>query len=240
MVVVSFEHNFIFIKTKKTAGTSMEIALSPYAGKDGVITPLARADEETRLGLFPDALPRNYSDAPDEEQEYRDAIGDPDADTRLARRAVKPHYKFYNHIPARLLRERLPEDFWQRAFKFTIERHPYEKVVSQAYFKLGKKGRRNFDRVLDDVVEEGAYSNYRLYTIGGAVVTDFIVRYEDMDADIRRVEEHCGIAIAVHMPSAKGSFRTDRRPAREILNDRQKGIVREACAEEFELFGYEP
>ncbi len=38
-VIVSHEHGFIFMKTRKTAGTSVEIALSRICGPDDVITP---------------------------------------------------------------------------------------------------------------------------------------------------------------------------------------------------------
>jgi hypothetical protein len=34
--------------------------------------------------------------------------------------------------------------------------------------------------------------------------------------------------------------RADKRPAREILSDEQKDIIRMVCREEFELLGYEP
>jgi hypothetical protein len=38
-MIISHKHKFIFFKTKKTAGTSIEIALSKYRGPDDVITP---------------------------------------------------------------------------------------------------------------------------------------------------------------------------------------------------------
>jgi hypothetical protein len=49
-MIISHEHKFIFLKTKKTAGTSIELAVSQLCGPDDVITPLAMADEVLRLG----------------------------------------------------------------------------------------------------------------------------------------------------------------------------------------------
>ena len=49
-MIVSHEHRFIFLKTKKTAGTSLELALSQLCGPDDVITPLAPTDEALRAG----------------------------------------------------------------------------------------------------------------------------------------------------------------------------------------------
>jgi hypothetical protein len=239
MVVASFERNFIFLKSRKTGGTSMEIALSPYAGKDGIITPLAAKDEAIRFALSPDALPRNYADDPAQEEAYRAEIRRSSAGVRGARKQVKPHYKFYNHIPARLLRERLPAEFWAGAVKFTIERHPYEKAVSFAYSKLGKKGRTDIGAVLDEVVEHGGYANFDIYTIDGELAVDFVIRYEDVERGIRKIERRCDIDIRSHMPQAKANSRTDHRPAAEILSESQKEAVRARCEREFELFGYE-
>ena len=47
-MIVSHEHKFIFLKTKKTAGTSIELALSQLCGPDDVITPLTEIDEALR------------------------------------------------------------------------------------------------------------------------------------------------------------------------------------------------
>ena len=49
-MIVSHEHRFIFLKTKKTAGTSLELALSQLCGPDDVITPVAETDEALRAG----------------------------------------------------------------------------------------------------------------------------------------------------------------------------------------------
>ena len=40
MAVISFRHNFIFIKTTKTAGTSIEVDLSDISGERAIVTPI--------------------------------------------------------------------------------------------------------------------------------------------------------------------------------------------------------
>lgn len=39
-MIISHEHRFIFIKTIKTAGTSIEVYLSPHCGPDDILTPI--------------------------------------------------------------------------------------------------------------------------------------------------------------------------------------------------------
>ena len=50
-MIISHRYQFIFIKTSKTAGTSLEIALSQFCGNADIITPLAAPDEALRKKL---------------------------------------------------------------------------------------------------------------------------------------------------------------------------------------------
>jgi hypothetical protein len=55
-MIISHEHKFIFLKTKKTAGTAIEAALSELCGPSCVITPYREESEEDRKGR----PPQNY------------------------------------------------------------------------------------------------------------------------------------------------------------------------------------
>lgn len=54
MAIVSFQNKFVFIKTRKTAGTSMEMYLSKWCHDDDVVTPIHPENPLHR--------PRNYED----------------------------------------------------------------------------------------------------------------------------------------------------------------------------------
>lgn len=60
-MIVSHRHRFIFLKTRKTAGTSIEVALSQLAGEDAIVTPVHPAE--------PGHTPRNYESVADAEGE---------------------------------------------------------------------------------------------------------------------------------------------------------------------------
>lgn len=50
-MIILHSHKLIFIKTRKTAGTSFEIALSKWANDDDTITPISPLDEGLRLSM---------------------------------------------------------------------------------------------------------------------------------------------------------------------------------------------
>ena len=58
-MILNHKYNFIFIKSFKTAGTSLEIALSKFCDNKDVVTPIVKEDEKLRseLNFTP---PQNY------------------------------------------------------------------------------------------------------------------------------------------------------------------------------------
>ena len=68
-VIASHQHRFIFLKTRKTAGTSVEIALSKVCGPDDIITEISPEDEKLRqaAGGRP---PQNFESPPLERKAY--------------------------------------------------------------------------------------------------------------------------------------------------------------------------
>jgi len=60
-VIVSHRYRFVFIKTYKTAGTSLELTLGSLCGADDVITPLDNHPLDDQVDLT-DHHPRNYGE----------------------------------------------------------------------------------------------------------------------------------------------------------------------------------
>ena len=79
------------------------------------------------------------------EQRYRDMI----EARKLKLLRAKRRGRFYNHMPAVDIRAALGQDVWNEYFKFSIERHPYEKVVSHIFFHARDRKDWDFDRELE-------------------------------------------------------------------------------------------
>ena len=155
--------------------------------------------------------------------------------------SIPKNSRLVTHIKVSDVRDMIRDDIWDRLYKFTSERHPYEKAVSYAYYKnRGPVGEyRNFDRFLDRIIRGGKYASFPYYSLDGRSVADDYVRLETLDEDIRRVGQRLGIPIPDELPRKRVTERDDKRPARDILTPEQRDTVFAYCQPEFELLGYE-
>lgn len=240
-MIASFAHQFIFLKTKKTAGTSVEVALASLCGDNDIITPIGLADEllRSRDGIV---AARNFIADTNVDNAYRRSVLDRDADRQRKVMEIVRRQGFYSHMTAAETAIKLPKVFWDSAFKFSIVRHPYEQAVSAAYFCLHLWGLppASLPDVLTKVCGEPWLDNSPIYSIGSRIVVDDMIRYENLEHDLRRICTKLSVSLPDELPRAKSTMRTDRRPAREILTGAQQEQVLQTCRRAFADFGYEP
>lgn len=238
-MIASYKYGFILIRTKKTASTAVELGLSTICGPDDVISPIGAGQEILRSQLG--ASPRNFNVDKTLEARLAEAV-------RTGKRPPVREITSLNratggctgHMSARAVKAWVTEDFWKSAYKFTSERHPYEKALSLAHFQYkGKVAKRvKFEDHLDQTVNEGynLYCSYKLYSIDGKSVMDGFLLHDTLSDDIAKLRERLGLPF-FELPRAR-SRRTDRRPAAEVLSDAQKKVIADHCSQEFDLFGW--
>ena len=226
-MIVSHKHKFIFIKTAKTAGTSIEIALSEFLGDDDVITVISEEDEAMRqeLGF------RGPQNTRIPMRRYTLA------DWKRALRSRKPlHY--FNHMPASRVRHYVGEEVWNSYFVFCFERNPYDKAISRYFWRTKREAVRPS---LADYLRNTRHtliSDWHLYTIDDEVAVDFVGRYERMEEDLEKVRQRIGLPSKLVLPRAKGAYRQDRRHYSDFLSADERALIESECAREFEEFGY--
>src|SRR5471032_1265859 len=71
-MILSFRHRFLFVRARKVAGTSVEIALSTLCGQDDIAPPMIAVDERVRQDMGGHC--GNYSDNPVFERAYLEAV----------------------------------------------------------------------------------------------------------------------------------------------------------------------
>ena len=213
-MIASYTHNFIFLKGRKVGGTSMEIVLSTWCGDRDICSRVPPGDERIRQALG--GRPRNF------------AHGD-------------GSIRFFNHMTAEAVRLELP-DLWPKAFKFTVERHPYEKVISRAWWQLGRRGGpvAEFSAEIEEAIERRTYVNYPIYAPGGELLVDEIWPYDAMWGRLGALAQRLEMPIPPVIPRTKSRYRKDRTPAREVLTASQRGQIYNDARPEFDLLGFEP
>ena len=183
----------LFLKPRKVAGTSFEIALSRSAGTADIVTPISLEDELIRTDQK-GQLPINWSRQPELEASYVSLVqqvhrikrADVNSDELKAKRAqikdllhIKGHLLYYNHIVPADIKLNFGVEGFNNALKVTITRHPYEQLISQAYWLHKGKQRLNLpiSQIIDELLEEPA-PNTQYYFEDGNKICDIYLKME--------------------------------------------------------------
>lgn len=223
-MLISHRHKFIYTKTIKTGGTSVESFFERFCMANNEWTMYRERDE------------------------YVSASG------IIGYRGANPpqNCMWWNHMPAALIRQRIGEEIWSSYFKFCVVRNPYDKAVSAFYFfhKSGKPA--NNDRLVrenDLDKERTEFENWLksagppidrdLYSIDGIFCLDDVVRYEALSIDIERICVRLGLPYnPAWLPSLKAGIRPKNAKVESLYTEHSKKIVEHAYAFELKYFNY--
>jgi hypothetical protein len=239
-MIISHARRFIFIKTLKTGGTSLEMALSKYCAPGDVLTPLVPTEEKQRRAIAGIGA-QNYH-VPLSEYRLKKRVK-----MRLLR---KREHKYGEHTPGWLVRRRVGEDIWNSYFKFTIVRDPFDRCVSR-YFYTKKYfeetgadeiwDRRSFDQFLRYHPEQ-INENWPMYTEKDQVILDQVARYENLEEDLGEVSRTIGLPQNLYEDmrriSAKSGYRPKGVQPRDLIDGVQRRLIAMLCREEIRTFGY--
>lgn len=218
-MIVSHEHRFIFIKTRKTAGSSIEQFLLPHLGPRDTIRSFIERNDRGRFNPLPE-LARH----PDR------------SNARLTLHQFANAEKYVAHMPAWRVRNRVGRRVWEDYTTFCFERDPWDKLVSFYHWRTKDEAEPlPFDQWVRTTPGLSGWDNY---TIDDRVAVDVVGRYEHLEQDLAAVLERIGLDIPVDLPRAKSGV----RPGRDTVSYTPDldAWVAEHFRREIELMGYEP
>lgn len=228
-MIISHRYRFIFIKTHKTAGSSMEMALASLCGPEDIVTPM---ESNARSGL-----PRNFHEPT--------LLGRSYARSRLLRKLVNRHSPllgrwFYEHMPATRVRELVGPEVWDGYYKFCFERHPWEKVVSYYNWKKFGQG-RPLPEFRDYVLHKTHRLplDGRLYFAGDTCLMDDVFDFRGFKETFTNICQKLAIPYDGNMPREKTNITQQPVDYRTYYDDETRAKVAECYAREIRLLGYE-
>jgi len=229
-VILSHLHNFIFIKTRKTGGTSVEIALSAVTGPADILAPM-RDDDEAKRVKAAGAPARNFAIT-------HHAKSKP---TKKAKKSAMPSVNLVGALGSHAEINHLIKygfaAMLSRYFVFTVERHPFDRIISLYYYRRsqGLKG-----SLKDFIRTQTLIPNSQHYVHKGYVAADYIIDYATLEEEFAVVCEALGLKNCPPLPRAKSGLRKDDRPWQDLLDAEDIARLEEIFAVDLTIYANLP
>jgi len=204
-MIISHEHKFIFVKTRKTAGSSLEHLLYPYLNKEIDICTGSPRDNTPSLNV--------------------------------------EHYGTNGHLSWKEINNSLMVDnVWDNYYKFTIERNPWDKVVSSYFWHKEIKKEQFGDIDFESYVRTCQLlpTDWQLYTDNNKVALNDVYQYDNLTQMYEDLNQLFGFNITKEQ-RANTKLKSGIRKVKDYKDIHTKGtinFVSKLFENEIKTFGY--
>ena len=224
-MIISHSHRYIFIKSEKTAGTSVETALSRECTGRDVVTPLGDYwfNRDERGEWIHNAMNADGFSQHDSADDVMRKVGP---------QVWNDYFKFS-----------ITRNPWDRVvsnFSWEARNKPELRPNRRWYHRLGIR----FDELQETAklfhrfVAGPWTTNDRFYVREGQLCVDFVMRYEHLGEDLAEVCRRVGIG-QIELPHLKSGLRKAGRGYAEYYDEASKAIVSDRHQNDINLFHYE-
>lgn len=221
-MIISHTHRFIFLKSTKTAGTSIEAALSRHCSGDDIVTELGdyRHNRDENGNWIHRAMNASGFDQEEPALSVRDKVGP---------HVWNSYFKFS-----------IARNPWDRAVSsFSWHNRRATKPQRGLMQKLGL-GRSEDDAMraaFAEFVRNDLKTNDRFYVIDGELCVDYVIRYESLQEGFDEVCRRVGVPTT-ELPRLKSGIRDAGRHYSTYFDDDTRELVRQRHTNDLRLFGY--
>jgi hypothetical protein len=226
-MIISHKYKFIYVHVPKTAGSSIELNYSKrFAGERDVISRMQALPEiaQNQTGWFnpiPELISRSY-------------------DIKKSLSQFKHRHKYGPHQSAIVIKQRTSKKIWDSYFKFTVERTPFDKMVSAYFMNWGKRPDAHEPRSFENWVRRGKNipDGIQLYGYKGKVILDKVIQFDNLNTELKEVYEFLGVPFNGLEEREKTHHRLVRN-YREMHTPYTVEFAKEFYKKEIELFNYQ-
>jgi len=214
-MIVSHKYRFIFLRTEKTASSSLITALQSALDENDLQANMRRPSWAKFSPIHHGALKHQFPQ----------------------------WFGLHTHATASQVRDVLGRKIFDSYYKFAVERNPWDRQVSLYAHREWKKGKSadHFDRDMRSLIyrntEYVRLHNWSMYAIGREIVADRVIRYERLAEEIDELVTTLGIPGSFDMPRER-KYTTDRPHYSTYYSDTTRDLVAKWYANEIEALGY--
>ena len=267
-MIISHEQEFIFVKTGGTGGSQVELTLAPYLSDEAIQTLNTvggqfpevrdRFRRTTRLPLdkFFDVAIELVVESPERRIALKGIIG-----SLLSQRG--PYIEALSieksHMTATEIRDLVGIHAFQKYFKVSCVRNPYNRIAS-AFWRssLMKDSLKTLSKLeLQKVFLKWLSENTSIYSDsrriltdvdnpnGGEILVDRVIHYENLETSLTIFEERLKVDVAILTDRfrsfpARNNLRPKNISVTDLYCSDSMHLVRQLAAWEFISFGYDP
>ncbi len=217
-MIISHKYKFIFLRTEKTAGTSLTAALEKMIDPGDMVADMSRPAWAKYSPVHHGALKRNLPQL----------------------------FGLHAHATAAQAKSVIGAARFNSYFKFAVERNPWDRQVSLYFQRKNKAGAgddADFDRDMKSLLfrstEYVRLNNWSIYTINNEIVADEIIRYENLAGGLEKVFASVGLPDAPDMPKLRSGFRDDKKNYRQHYSDKTRDMIARWYRREIDELGFE-
>jgi hypothetical protein len=215
-MIISHRHKFIFFKTRKTAGTSIEMVLAAHCGPEDVIT-----------GINPASLPPHYT------HPVRNSEG-PLAYGHVTPKIIRKHVSaeiwnsYLKIVPIRNPWDRVVSMYWFRKQEPNWKGLDFNAFVRA--FATGGPPNKSLTNIPSHI-------DFLRTSANRPIAIDQFIRFEHLQQDVDAMAVRVGLKLTA-LPHAKGGYRQDPRPYQEYYDSERRDLIATHYAEDIERFNY--
>ena len=244
IMIISHSKKFIFIRSRKTAGSSIGLSLLRYLSSGDIVR--GYIESGFKYGIKPPDW--NKSLLYLRPKDFKSNVPRVKAYNRFVK--IRTAYNVSStHMSAKQIKELVGCDVWEKYFTFTIERNPFERMISFYFWRIKDlKAPPSFNEFIDSLFlknEEwlkinnlNGYSNLPFYTIDGRTCVDYIAKYENLSTDIKYIFERIGLSFDEWLPFEKKGVRPKDKNLKNMYNKNSIQKMEDIFNKEIFLFNY--